>query len=59
VQLLTGDVLLRTMSFVPDGPPAHDRPAKEVKAKVRTAAAGMAKLFFGHVGPIDWHLESD
>ncbi|MFS2003601.1 flagellar assembly protein A [Duganella sp. CT11-25] len=59
VQLLTGDVLLRTMSFVPDGPPAYDRPAKEVKAKVRTAAAGMAKLFFGHVGPIDWHLESD
>ena len=59
VQLLTGDVLLRTMSFVPDGPPAYDRPAKEVKAKVRTAAAGMTKLFFGHVGPIDWHLETD
>jgi hypothetical protein len=59
VQLLTGDVLLRTMSFVPDGPAAHDRPAKEVKAKVRTAVAGMEKLFSGHVGPIDWHLESD
>lgn len=59
VQLLTGDVLLRTMSFVPDGPAAYDRPAKEVKAKVRTAAAGMEKLFSGHIGPIDWHLESD
>ena len=59
VQLLTGDVLLRTMSFAPDGPAAYDRPAKEVKAKVRTAAAGMEKLFSGHVGPIDWHLESD
>jgi hypothetical protein len=59
VQLLTGDVLLRTMSFAPDGPAAHDRPAKEVKAKVRTAAAGMEKLFSGHIGPIDWHLESD
>ncbi|WP_371875597.1 flagellar assembly protein A [Duganella aceris] len=59
VQLLTGDVLLRTMSFVPDGPAAHDRPAKEVKAKVRTAVPGMEKLFSGHVGPIDWHLESD
>jgi hypothetical protein len=59
VQLLTGDVLLRTMSFVPDGPPAYDRPAKEVKAKVRTAAVGMTKLFAGHVGPIDWHLETD
>jgi len=59
VQLLTGDVLLRTMSFAPDGPAAHDRPAKEVKAKVRTAAAGMERLFSGHIGPIDWHLESD
>jgi hypothetical protein len=59
VQLLTGDVLLRSMSFVPDGPAAHDRPAKEVKAKVRATAAGMDRLFSGHVGPIDWHLESD
>ena len=59
VQLLTGDVLLRSMSFVPEGPAAHDRPAKEVKAKVRAASAGMERLFSGHVGPIDWHLETD
>jgi uncharacterized protein (DUF342 family) len=59
VQLLTGDVLLRSMSFVPDGPAAHDRPAKEVKGTVRTATAGMEKLFSGHIGPIDWHLEPD
>lgn len=54
VQLLTGDVLARTMSFVPDGPPPYDRPPKELKAKVRGADAGMTKIFSGHEGPINW-----
>jgi hypothetical protein len=54
VQLLTGDVLLRTMSFVPGEPPLYDRPAKDVKAKVRTAAPGMTVLHSGHIGPINW-----
>jgi len=59
VETLTGDVLLRTMTFVPDGPPAHDRPAKEVKAKVRTTAAGMSTIYSGAVGPIAWAPETD
>jgi uncharacterized protein (DUF342 family) len=54
VELLTGDVLLRTMSFVPGEPPPYDRPAKEVKAKVRTAVPGMTVLHSGHVSPINW-----
>lgn len=54
VELLTGDVLLRTMSFVPGEPPPYDRPAKEVKAKVRTAVPGMTVLHSGPVGPINW-----
>lgn len=54
VELLTGDVLLRTMTFVPGEPPPYDRPAKEVKAKVRTAVPGMAVLHSGHIGPINW-----
>jgi uncharacterized protein (DUF342 family) len=54
VELLTGDVLLRTMSFVPGEPPPYDRPAKEVKAKVRTAVPGMTVLHSGHLGPINW-----
>ncbi|WP_371874414.1 flagellar assembly protein A [Duganella rivi] len=54
VELLTGDVLLRTMSFVPGDPPPYDRPAKEVKAKVRTAVPGMTVLHNGHIGPINW-----
>jgi hypothetical protein len=59
VHMLTGDVLLRTMSFVPEGPAAHDRPAKEVKAKVRTTAAGMTTIFSGSTGPIEWAPETD
>ncbi len=59
VHMLTGDVLLRTMSFVPEGPPAHDRPAKEVKAKVRTTAAGMTTIFSGGTGPVEWAPETD
>ncbi|GJI99712.1 hypothetical protein RugamoR64_02510 [Duganella rhizosphaerae] len=59
VETLTGDVLLRTMTFVPDGPPAHDRPAKEVKAKVRTTAAGMTTIYSGSAGPIAWAPETD
>jgi hypothetical protein len=59
VHMLTGDVLLRTMAFVPEGPAAHDRPAKEVKAKVRTTAAGMTTIFSGSTGPIEWAPETD
>jgi uncharacterized protein (DUF342 family) len=59
VGLLTGDVLLRTMSFVPGEPPPYDRSAKEVKAKVRTAAPGMKVLHSGHVSPINWAPDAD
>lgn len=59
MHMLTGDVLLRTMAFVPEGPAAHDRPAKEVKAKVRTTAAGMTTIFSGSAGPIEWAPETD
>ena len=59
VEKLTGDVLLRTMTFAPDGPPAYDRPAKEVKAKVRTTAAGMSTIYAGSAGPIAWAPQID
>ena len=54
VQMLTGDTLLRTMLFVPDGPAAHDHPPKEVKTRVRSTTAGMTTIFSGRVGPINW-----
>lgn len=54
VELLTGDVLLRTMSFAPDGNPPYDRPAKDLKAKVRTTVPGMNVVYAGSQGPLDW-----
>jgi hypothetical protein len=54
VQMLTGDTLLRTMTFVPGDPPLHDRAPKEVKVKVRTTAAGMTTIFSGRAGAINW-----
>lgn len=59
VELLTGDVLLRTMTFEPGEPAPYDRPAKELKAKVRTATPGMTVLHSGHVGPINWAPDSE
>ena len=54
VELLTGDVLVRTMNFVPGEPPPYDKPAKDIKAKVRTTTAGMRVIYAGHEGPVSW-----
>ena len=54
VQLLTGEVQLRAMPYVPDGVAPYDHSPRELKAKVRGTAPGMTTLFFGSVGPISW-----
>ncbi len=54
VQTLTGDVLLRTMTFAPDGNPLYDRPPKDLKAKVRTTTPGMRVIYAGSTGPLEW-----
>jgi len=46
--------LLRTMSFAPDGNPLYDRPAKDLKAKVRTTTPGMSVIYAGSAGPLEW-----
>ena len=59
VQLLTGEVQLRAMPYVPDGVAPYDYTPRELKAKVRSTAAGMATLFFGSAGPISWAPPQD
>lgn len=59
VHMLTGEVLARTMSFAPDGPPPYDRPPKELRARVRGAEPGASTIFAGAVGPIDWTPYTD
>ena len=57
VQELTGETLLRTMTFAPEGPPAHERTPKEIKVKLRATAAAMKTIFSGATGPIEWAPE--
>lgn len=59
VQLLTGEVLLRSMPYLPDGPPPHDLSPKELKARVRSAAPGMVTLFAGSEAPLHWAPPQD
>lgn len=59
VQLLTGEVQLRAMPYVPDGVAPYDYTPRELKAKVRSTAPGMATLFFGSAGPINWAPPQD
>jgi len=59
VELLTGDVLVRTMHYVPGEPPPYDKPAKDIKARVRTTAAGMRVIYAGHEGPVAWAPDAD
>lgn len=59
VQLLTGDVQLRPMTYAPAGAAPYDYPARELKARVRTPAVGAAVLFSGSAGPVHWAPPQD
>lgn len=57
VSMVTGDTVMRTMQFNPDSGPPYDRTPKDIKTRLRTAAAsaGEPALFSGSSGAIDWH----
>ena len=54
--VLTGDTVVRSMKFNPDGSSTYDLPAKDIKARLRGAAAGDV-IFAGGVGPLEWSSE--
>lgn len=59
VEKVTGELLVRSMVFVPvKGAAAHDRPPKDIKAKVRSTAAGLTTIFSGSSGEVSWMLGS-
>ena len=51
---IVGDVLVRTLVFNREGGPAHDRPAKDIKAMLRGGGAGVDIVFAGQSGSLDW-----
>jgi hypothetical protein len=54
--ILTGDVVVRSMKFNPDGSSTYDLPPKDIKARVRGAAKGEA-IYAGSRGPVEWTSE--
>ncbi|MTW02277.1 DUF342 domain-containing protein [Duganella ginsengisoli] len=54
VDLVTGDMVVRTMEYSPDHGAAYDHPAREIKARLRATAHRAAPLFMGSAGTVDW-----
>jgi uncharacterized protein (DUF342 family) len=54
---LRGDTQVRTLPFSPDGSNAYDLAPREIKEKLRTAAASTL-LFAGSSGPYEWTSEA-
>jgi hypothetical protein len=57
VRMVQGDTIVRTMSFNPDGSSTYDLPAKDIKARLRSSAAGGDLIFSGSQGTINWVSE--
>ena len=59
VAQLAGDTLVRTMSFNPDLGAPFDKPAKDIKARLRASSAGLNRVFFGSSGSVEWGADPD
>lgn len=57
VRMVEGDTLVRTMAFNPDGSSTYDLPSKDIKARLRSSAAGGDMIFSGSQGTIHWVSE--
>jgi hypothetical protein len=57
VENIAGDILMRTLTYNPDGAPAHDKTPKEIKTAIRGAAPSVAPVFAGASGRLDWTFE--
>ncbi|MGV7209843.1 flagellar assembly protein A [Oxalobacteraceae bacterium A2-2] len=58
VKMFSGDVLVRGMCYNPDTGAPYDLPPKELKARVRAAAAaGLQPIYAGASGALEWALE--
>ena len=59
VQMLTGDIVVRTMKFNPDGSSPYAIAAKDIKARLRASGNRGDIIFSGGRGPVDWHSEGE
>ena len=54
VQMVTGETLVRVMKFNPDLGALYDRTPKEIKTRLRGSTSGVAAIFSGSSGSVDW-----
>ena len=54
VGMLSGDTLLRSMKFNPDGSSLYDLPSKEIKSRLRANAEGAEVIMSAASGQIAW-----
>jgi hypothetical protein len=59
VTMLTGDTLVRTMSFNPDLGAPYDKPPKEIKARLRASTSGLTVVFSGSFGSVEWGADPE
>jgi hypothetical protein len=58
VQMVSGDTIVREMKFNPDMGAPYDRAPKEIKARLRGSTSGIAAIFAGSSGSVDWAANS-
>lgn len=57
VGMLTGETLLRSMKFNPDGSTLYDLPAKDIKSRLRANADGGELIVSAASGKIEWQSQ--
>ena len=57
VQMLTGDTLLLSMKFNPDGSTLYDLPSKEIKARLRSNYEAGEVILAADCGKIEWRSQ--
>jgi len=57
LHMVSGETVVRTMSYAGDGALLAQAPARDIKQRLRSAPAGGEVLFWDSAGSLDWHLD--
>lgn len=57
LHMVSGETVVRTMSYVGDVALLAQAPAKDIKQRLRGTPAGGEVLFWDSAGSLDWHLD--
>ena len=57
LHMVSGETVVRTMSYADDGALLAQAPAKDIKQRLRGTPTGGEVLFWDSAGSLDWHLD--